>query len=172
MTPTYPIRAPHPSEIPRIQAIERRAAVRFRDYGLDELFASIITAEAELLEGIRQERLWVAADDRDEPVGFALACTVGVNAHLDELDVLPEYGRRGSGTALVERVIAWAGEQGLPGVTLTTLRHVPWNAPYYERLGFRVQEGVALSDELRGLLKAEIALGLPAEGRVAMRLTL
>ena len=25
----------------------------------------------------------------------------------------------------------------MPAVTLTTFRDVPWNAPYYERLGFR-----------------------------------
>jgi hypothetical protein len=32
---------------------------------------------------------------------------------------------------------AWAVRQGLPAMTPVTFRGVPWNAPYYERLGFR-----------------------------------
>lgn len=168
MSAPYLIRSAHPAESARLQDVERRAAVRFDDHGLGELFAAIVTPEAELKAGASDGRLWAAVDARDEPVGFALACQVGGNAHLDELDVLPEHGRRGIGAALVERVLSWAVERELKAVTLTTLQHIPWNAPFYSQMGFEVLAENALSDALRDLLRAEVARGLPADGRVAM----
>jgi hypothetical protein len=38
---------------------------------------------------------------------------------------------------LLEYVADWAIDQDMPAMTLITFRGVPWNAPYYERLGFR-----------------------------------
>ncbi len=57
---------------------------------------------------------------------------------LDEVAVAPAHGRRGIGRALVDEVVAWAAAGGFPSVTLATFRDVPWNAPYYEKLGFEV----------------------------------
>jgi hypothetical protein len=54
-------------------------------------------------------------------------------------------------------------------ITLTTLRHIPWNAPWYQRLCFRVLEENELSEALRDLLQEEIRRGLPADQRVAMQ---
>ena len=39
---------------------------------------------------------------------------------------------------LVLQVCDWAAGNGYASVTLTTFRDVPWNMPFYERLGFRV----------------------------------
>jgi len=38
---------------------------------------------------------------------------------------------------------------GLPALTLTTFTHVPWNAPYYTRCGFRVLDDAEISDPRR-----------------------
>ena len=54
-------------------------------------------------------------------------------------------------------------------MTLTTFRDVPWNGPYYERCGFRVVEPGELGPGLRRIRAAEVARGLDAEPRVAMR---
>ena len=43
--------------------------------------------------------------------------------------------------ALIEHVAGWARAHGSPALTLTTFTEVPWNAPYYERLGFRPWRG-------------------------------
>ena len=54
-------------------------------------------------------------------------------------------------------------------MTLTTFRDVPWNAPYYERLGFTVVEPADQGPELRALVAAE-AHRIPGDApRVAMR---
>jgi GNAT superfamily N-acetyltransferase len=152
-----------------LRGIERAAAVMFRDFGLAQVFATLLTSDEDLAHAQEEGRLWVAADSEDRPVGFAVASVVGDNAHLDELDVHPDHGRRGLGRALVQAVLRWGRHKGLPAITLTTLRNVPWNAPFYEQLGFRALEAGERGAVLDEILREEVARGLPAENRVAMR---
>jgi GNAT superfamily N-acetyltransferase len=165
----YHIRLARTDDLTVLPDIERAANALFADYGLAEQLSDLLTPIESLREGAKIDRLWVAADETDRPVGFALASVVGDNAHLDELDVHPAHGRRGLGAALVEAVCDWAKASGYRVITLTTLRHIPWNAPWYQRLGFRVLEENELSPALRDLLREEIQRGLPADQRVAMR---
>jgi GNAT superfamily N-acetyltransferase len=165
----YHIRLAQLDDLSALPDIERAANALFADYGLADQLSDILTPIESLREGIQTDRLWVAADEGDRPVGFALAGIVGDNAHLDELDMHPAHGRRGLGAALVETVCDWAKSHGYHTITLTTLRQIPWNAPWYQRLGFRVLEENELSEALRDLLQAEIQRGLPADQRVAMQ---
>lgn len=57
----------------------------------------------------------------------------------------------------------------MTALTLTTFSDVPWNRPYYERLGFRVLDEVELSPGLRRIRREEAQRGLDRWGRVAMR---
>jgi GNAT superfamily N-acetyltransferase len=101
------------------------------------------------------------------PVGFAAVTVIDGLAHLAQVSVLPAFGRRGIGGALVEQACRWAVGAGHQAVTLNTFREVPWNAPFYARLGFRE---VAPSGELRALRDAERRIGLDALGpRITMR---
>lgn len=74
------------------------------------------------------------------PVGIAHVLDEDGHAHLEMLAVRPDHGRRGIGTALVEACCAEAAARGHEELTLTTFATVPWNAPYYLRLGFSVVE--------------------------------
>jgi GNAT superfamily N-acetyltransferase len=165
----YQIRAARAEDLDTLPDIEREAAARFAPYGLAEPLSNILTPIELLRAGMQAGRLWVAADEADRPVGFALARIVGDNAHLDELDVLPAHGGCGLGTTLVKTVCDWAKASGYRAITLTTLRHIPWNAPWYQSLGFRILEEDELTAALRDLLREEMQRGLPAEQRVAMR---
>ena len=164
----YAIRLARPGDLHLLPEIEKRAAGNFAGYGLAELFKRVLTPYASLERGQKDGLLWLSVDHSDQPIGFALACEVGGNAHLDELDVDPSHGRRGLGRALVQTVCRWAGEQGYKAITLTTLSHIPWNAPFYEKLGFRILAPEELTPYLGELLQSETAHGLPAENRVAM----
>jgi GNAT superfamily N-acetyltransferase len=166
---SYHIRLARAEELNALPEIEREAAARFAPYGLAGQLSNSLTPLESLREGMEAGRLWVAADGNDRPVGFALACDVGGKAHLDELDVHPAHGQHGLGTALVEVVCHWAKVSGYCAITLTTLRHIPWNTPWYRRLGFRELEEHELSAALCQLLQEEIQRGLPADQRVAMR---
>jgi hypothetical protein len=67
----------------------------------------------------------------------------------------------------VDEAVAWTVAQGLPSITLTTFRDVPWNAPYYEKLGFHIV--TPLTAELEALLDEQAKWGLDPELRVVMR---
>ncbi len=172
MNDTYTIRLAKAEDIGLLPAIEREAAVRFAPYGLAQVMATVVTDTAQFQAAYDTGQLWVAANAKDLPVGFALAGIVGGCAHLDELDVLPAHGRQGLGSALVQAVHQWASQYGFPAVTLTTLAHIPWNRPFYEHLGYHIVLPDALSDALRALLLDEAAHGLPSKGRVVMSCTL
>lgn len=89
--------------------------------------------------------------------------------HLEEIDVHPDHGRRGLGTQLVELVCGWAASHGYQSVTLTTFRDVPWDMPFYSRLGFGVVPAEELSVALHRLVDDETRRGLDPVRRVVMR---
>lgn len=104
------------------------------------------------------------------PVGFAQLDVVDGRAHLQQLAVDPMYGRRGLGTALVRACGEWAIRHRFAELTLTTFAHIPFNAPFYARMGFRVIDDAVLPAGLAVLRRREAASGLDALGtRVAMR---
>ncbi|MFD1048274.1 GNAT family N-acetyltransferase, partial [Kibdelosporangium lantanae] len=94
--------------------------------------------------------VWVAGDP---PVAFAYADWLDGRLHLHQIAVHPSYVRQGIGSALMARVISAAGSAG---VKLTTFRDVPWNGPWYEKLGFR--ELHELTPALAALVEAERGL--------------
>lgn len=163
------IRFARPGDVDTLPAIESEAASRFAGLPMAEGVRADGTPVAQLRRAQREGRLWVAEAD-EGVVGFALVELLDGAAHLDELDVLTSHGRRGIGTALVRTVCAWAGARGLPAVTLTTFRDVPWNAPFYGRLGFRTLAPAELGPELAALVRREHEEGLRSEERVAMRI--
>lgn len=166
---SYEIRPPRADEIAALPAIERDAARRFAPLGMEALMAAVLTSAEAHEEARRAGRSWVAAPVGGAPVGFAVASLHDDRAHLDELDVLDAHGRRGLGRRLVEAVEAWARAQGARALTLSTMRDVPWNGPWYARLGFAVVEPRDYDAALRALAAHEAEMGLPMAGRVIMR---
>ena len=153
----------------RLARRDEYAALRDLERASERLFTDIgIGPFSELEEENHLEHAAVVLVSGDPPVGFACVEVVDGDAHLWQLSVHPDAGRRGRGTALVEAVCAWARAQGLPGVTLTTFAEVPWNAPFYERLGFRALDD--LTPGLAAIRQHERDIGDDAFGpRIAMR---
>jgi len=110
--------------------------------------------------------------DGDRTVGFAAASVVDGGGYLDELDVMPEFGRQGIGTGLVMTVVDWARARKFPCLTLITFRHLTWNAPFYEKLGFERMEPARYGRELAGLMEEESRIGINIANRIAMRMVL
>jgi GNAT superfamily N-acetyltransferase len=162
------VRAPRPDELPRLQDIERAAGAAFVDVGLPDIAADDPASLAELDEYRSDGRAWVVTDDGDRPVAYVLVDLVDGHAHVEQVSVHPDHGRRGLGRRLLDHVHTWAAARGDAVVTLTTFRDVPWNAPYYERCGYRVLQDGALGPGLRALMAEEASHGLDPALRVAM----
>lgn len=160
------IRAARPNEYRALQDIERRAGVLFREIGMPEIADDEPPPVDHLASGAA---VFVAADDADEPVGYALVELVDDHAHLQQLSVVPEAGRQGIGSALLDAVVAWARARGDAEITLTTFREVPFNAPLYARRGFAEVAEADWTEGLRTVVEKEAADGLDITARVVMR---
>lgn len=165
---TYTIRPVRHEELPKLQSIEQAAAQLFRDTPQ----SWIADDEGMSLENFKHwythGRIWVAVDADDQPVGFAIAREVDGAAYLHELDVHPRHGRQGLGARLIDTVVTWAHENEYPAVTLATCSNIPWNAPYYTRLGFRVLQDDELGPGMQTVRAHELEAGWPPEERVCM----
>ncbi|NUT97900.1 MAG: GNAT family N-acetyltransferase [Saccharothrix sp.] len=155
------LRPARPDELPLLQEIENASGEPFRDIGMPE----IADDDPMPLDALRHAHVWVAADP--DPVAWVAAVEVDGHAHVEQISVHPDHARRGIGAALLDHVETWATARGLAGLTLTTFRDVPWNAPYYERLGFR--EVTALSPGLAEIVATEAARGLDPATRVCLK---
>jgi ribosomal protein S18 acetylase RimI-like enzyme len=163
-----PIRAAGSDELESLQDIEVAAGRLFADIGLASVAEDPPLPVEELAKYQRQGRAWVYAESEAGPVGYLLAGRVDGNAHIDQVSVHPAFGHRRIGRRLIDHLIRWAGEEGLPAVTLTTFATILWNAPYYQRCGFRVMDEVEMGPELARLRLAERDRGLDTQARVAM----
>uniref|UniRef100_UPI0034DE1FD0 GNAT family N-acetyltransferase n=1 Tax=Streptomyces flavofungini TaxID=68200 RepID=UPI0034DE1FD0 len=89
--------------------------------------------------------------------------------HIEQVSVHPRAARQGVGRALIEHVAARARAEGGAALTLTTFADVPWNAPYYARIGFRPLTEAELTPALRAVRAHEAELGLDRWPRLCMR---
>ena len=164
----YRIALARASDLPQLAAIELSAATLLAGHAPESVLTET-TSHDVFTAAQRAGHLWVALSG-DAPVGFAHVVVLEpAVAHLEEIDVLPEHGRRGLGSRLVMAVCDWAESAGYRSVTLTTFRDVPWNMPFYARLGFEVIPPEALSPALQSVVRDETRRGLDPTRRVAMR---
>lgn len=163
------IRTARVDDLPVLGGIERAAGALFGDLGMAAVADDNPLSLSELTPFQAEGRAWVATDERDEPVGYLLVEVVDGCAHVEQVSVHPGQGRQGVGRRLLDAADTWASGHGLEALTLTTYAEVPWNAPYYARLGFEVLSEADLTPGLRRVRKREEAAGLTAWPRVAMR---
>jgi GNAT superfamily N-acetyltransferase len=134
------------SDVERIAGVSAAAGELFAEFGVplppDDPVPTLLGARAVLVEG--------------EPVhGFAALGVVDGNAHLEELGVHPDHGRRGVGGRLLGASLEWARLRGFTALTLTTFRDLPFNGPWYARHGFVELPRERWGAELRAVWAAE-----------------
>ncbi|MFD7065182.1 GNAT family N-acetyltransferase [Streptomyces sp. NPDC059906] len=149
--------------------LQLAAGEAFRDIGMTDIADNPPQSVEELAVYQRAGRAWVGVDATDVPVGFVIVDLLDGCAHIEQVSVHPALRGQGLGRRLIDHAAAWAADMQLPALTLSTFRTVPWNAPYYRRLGFRDVEVGQLTPGLRSVLKAEADFGLDLSARVCMR---
>jgi GNAT superfamily N-acetyltransferase len=160
------IRPARDDDLPLLAAVEVAAGELFRTVGMPDVADDEPPSVEELATA---EALWVAVDEEDRPVGYVRVDVIDGHAHAEQLSVIPEHGRQGIGTALLEVAAQWARLRGDTEITLTTFRDVPFNAPIYARRGYEVVPEADWGPELQGLVAEEAAHDLDPDLRVVMR---
>jgi GNAT superfamily N-acetyltransferase len=163
------VRPPRRDELELLRSIERDAGRAFAAIGMTRI-AVHEPLPVEELEIFRAAgRAWVTVDDDDAPVAYLLSAALDNCAHIEQVSVAPSHARRGVGAALIEHLAAIARSEGRAALTLTTFRDVPWNAPYYRRLGFAIVEPREQGPELAALVARETHSSRTRAPRIAMR---
>lgn len=162
------IRAARTGDLPFLAGIEHEAGLAFADIGMVEVSDDEDPTVEELTPYQQDGRAWVAVDASDLPVAYLIAEEVDGCCHIEQVSVHPTFAGQRIGRALIEEAARWGLASGLRGLTLTTFTDVPWNGPYYLRLGFRILSDEEVTPGLRQIRKQEAARGLDAWPRVCM----
>jgi GNAT superfamily N-acetyltransferase len=157
------------TDLPRLQEIERQAGEVFRAVDMNAVADDEPLGLESLRSYVERGQAWVLADHADVPVAYLLAEVVDGVGHVEQVSVIPGHARQGLGRVLLDQACEWALGNGLKAVTLTTFANVAWNAPYYERCGFRRLPADDLTPGLLRIRREEAEHGLDAWPRVCMR---
>jgi len=164
------VRAATSADLPQLQDIERAAGEPFRIFGMPEI-ADDEPPALDFLERFRKAgHAWVAEDATGRLVAYLIGEPLDGAFHIEQVSVHPDAAHQGVGRTLIAYAAERARGQGLTALTLTTFSKVPWNAPYYERLGFRVVAESELTPGLRRIRAAEADHGLDRWPGVCMHL--
>jgi ribosomal protein S18 acetylase RimI-like enzyme len=155
-------------DIDAVRDLERRSTVRFEHTAFSHHVGEDPTDAEHLVRRAADGGFLVAVAD-DQPIAFVIFREVEGSGYIEQIDVDPEHAGRRLGAALLDAVAEIARAKGWPALTLSTYRDIPWNAPWYRRLGF-VEWPVEDLDAGHGAIRAEhIARGLAEDRRVFMR---
>lgn len=164
----YQVRDARADDVPLLQAIERNAAQRYGELP-ETLFCVDLGVRDEVEHRqARESGFALLIEVSGIPIAFILVVPKDNRAHILEIAVAQAEHGRGYGRELIHVAEAWATAVGLNEMTLTTFLDVPWNAPFYRRLGYEVFEVGLDRPELCELIAEERKLGLHQVRRVAM----
>lgn len=133
--PDVVVRLARPSDLRRLAAIEDSGLAAFEAHFGGAMVPALSTPAPSGSERDGDGFLLVATIGR-ALVGFVHVIDLDGSAHLEQVSVLPEHGRVGVGTRLVRAAMEEARWSGYHRMSLCTYRDVPWNGPFYARLGF------------------------------------
>ena len=133
----FRLRPPREDEFERLCAVQRNACRLFGD-----AYETGTFDEGSFRHHLAGGDIQTAVDEHDLVCGYSCAYPMGDDLYLHLFFVDPAYGKCGAGKLLLSQVLARAETTGCRAVTLITSGSAPWNAPYYEKAGFRIVSDV------------------------------
>lgn len=164
----WSIRLARREDADTLPAIERSGAELLRGHpGVEGIDPNDVMTAAQYRALIAKGHSLVAIAEGGV-VGFLVTEPCGRELHIREMDVARRWQRQGIGAIMIRACGVDAHNAGFAALTLTTFRDVPWNAPFYARLGFSEIAEPEEHARLNAELEKEVAEGLSGEQRVAM----
>ncbi|HEU4675182.1 MAG TPA: GNAT family N-acetyltransferase [Motilibacteraceae bacterium] len=161
------VRAATADEVDQLPALQVAAGARFRELGMDLVADGPPPQCAELAQAQAAGHLLVAILE-GTVVGFVRLRPLDGALHVEQVSVAPGWSRRGIGRSLMLAAETLASARGFSRMTLTTFRDVPFNGPFYARLGWSPVDDARLTSGLAQERRQEDAAGLDRWPRVAM----
>lgn len=137
-----------PADVETLQRIERSAHQRYASLGG---FEAIVAAPATRAERFADGVTMVAEIDR-RPCGYVIVKPLDGLGYIASLMVEEGLSGKGIGRTLLSWAEGYARTLGLAGACLATFREPRWNAPWYQRLGYRDMPDAEIGPGLRAIL--------------------
>jgi GNAT superfamily N-acetyltransferase len=167
------IRAANDRDASLLPDIERSSGEIFRQWPGLEWIADDTVQSQEQHRALIADGIALVAEVQGAGIAAFLNGEVAPDAlHIWQIAVHRDRQRNGIGRTLIEAAQQLAIDRGIKTLTLTTFRNVPWNEPYYRRLGFVTLDSVELNPRLKAVLHAEGQAGMPIAQRCAMQKSL
>jgi len=131
----YTIEYGCPAHAGRLREIERAAGARFQDIGMGAIADNEPTPASILEDRAALRQLLIARDDKGGIAGFLIWSPKDGLAYIEEVSVDPAHAGHRLAARMIDRLCADIRAR-FDRVSLATFRDVPWNAPYYAKLGF------------------------------------
>jgi len=164
------IRFANDRDVSVLPEIERSSGEIFRQWpGLEWIADDAVQSKERHLALIADGVAFVAELQGHGIVAFLNGEMTPEALHIWQMAVHRDQQRRGIGRKLMGAAQRFAADRGIDALSLTTFRDVPWNEPYYQRLGFITLDCEELNPRLKAILDAEERAGLPATKRCAMK---
>jgi GNAT superfamily N-acetyltransferase len=170
VTEVLKLRPARPTELDTLRAIDDESGPMYAAAGVD---LSCFDFSHPFVQDEQTRWIRALADGRahvatlaGEVVGFSVLDTLDGAPYLDQLSVRTAFMRRGIGTSLLSHALRVSEAAG--ALWLTTYAHLAWNAPYYERAGFRLVADEACGADIREVLQKQRAVMPAPELRIAM----
>lgn len=157
-------------DVPLLPEIERSSGEIFRQWPGLEWIADDDVQSKEQHRALITDGIAFVAELQGYGIAAFLNGEVMPDAlHIWQMAVHRDQQGRGIGRKLMEAAQQFAIDHRINALTLTTFREVPWNEPYYQRLGFITLDREDLAPRLKAVLDAEVNAGLPPTQRCAMK---
>lgn len=165
------VRPATPGDIALLPAMQIAAGGAFRELDMGLVAdGEAPTVEALMAAAAAGDLLVAECDAR--VVGFVRTRPLDGCLHVEQVTVAPIAQGHGIGRMLMVAAEHNASARGFVKMTLTTFRDVPFNGPFYRRLGWHDLDDDRLTAGLRAERAAESAAGFDRWPRVAMTKTL
>ena len=168
---TIEVRAGTVDDLDTLSEIDGDAAELFVAAGLDvDLPGEFSIAERNRWLRLLSAGLTLIAMDREgHPLGFAAGNVLDGQPYLEQLSVRRDSMRQGIGRSLLEATERRVRKMHASALWLTTYRHLSWNKPFYERVGYGVVPEAECGPQIRQTLAYERRFLPRPEERIAMR---
>lgn len=164
----FRIRRAELDELAHVQAIEMAASARFRQ-STHPHAADLPSLTTEyLVRLLKDDGVWIVTAPGGAYAAFAAFESIGLDLYVVEVDVIPAHAGARLGAALLDHATLIAQHRRLERVVLRTFTDVPWNAPYYRRLGFVEPDSVSPLIDLNAVIVREVANNIDLSRRVTL----
>ncbi|MEY4511510.1 MAG: hypothetical protein RLZZ450_3632 [Pseudomonadota bacterium] len=165
LTTHYELRLARTADLARLPAVEMAAAQRFLSSLHPDAAEGFPISVALHQTWLAHDGVWIAETAHREIAGFACWVPLAMDMYVVELDVHPVHAGNRVGAQLLDALSTFGGRLGFGRLVLRTFSDVPWNAPYYHRLGFEALPEREEHPELTSVRHHEASVGLDTAAR-------